>query len=542
MQALSSSPMFRFDGLRSGIIEEVTERIVDAHARAERTVEPLDRLLNELVIHEQKRLRHVHPPDTIEDKRRVDDIARALQRRATEGELLELLRRQARAYAQDIAGSFSNPTYKVATSVLPSLLSLLLTPQHLRSGEFGLGALDARVRIDGDIEQLRRLSATGVLVVVPTHLSNLDSPLVGYALMRAGLPPMAYGAGKNLFSSPLTSFFMARLGAYKVDRRLGFPLYKEILKTFSQVILEEGLHSIFFPGGTRSRSGAVESKLKLGLAGTALSAYVEQLRTLGPGARRFYFVPMTLNTPLVLEAETLIEDYLKEIGKNRYIIEDDEFSRMGRVATYARKVMTMDQGLELRFCAPRDPFGNHVDADGRSLDSHGREIDPARYVMRDGVVTHHAGRDAEYTRELGRHIVDDFREGTSYFSTHIVSAALFAYLEAEIPGSDLYQRLRHPRRLVVDAAALARRVDAIKAAIIGAPALGRLAQRVADMDGQEIVDDALSAFSGYHTHPAAQRSGSVIELVDRELILYYRNRLAHHGPALEAARPVGGGT
>ena len=538
VQAFSSSPMFRFDGLRSGIIEEVTERIVDAHAGVASTVEPLDQLLNELVIHEQKRLRTVRPPDTALDRRRVEDIARALQRRATDGELLELLRRQTRAYAHDIAGSFSTPTYKVATNVLPSVLSLLFTPQHLRTGDFGLGALDARVRIDGDLEQLRRLAETGVLIVVPTHLSNLDSPLVGYALMRAGLPPMAYGAGKNLFSSPLTSFFMARLGAYKVDRRLGFPLYKEILKTFSQVILEEGLHSIFFPGGTRSRSGAVESKLKLGLAGTALSAYVEQLRTLGPGAQRFYFVPMTLNTPLVLEAETLIEDHLKDLGKNRYIIEDDEFTRMGRLATYARKVMTMDQALELRFCAPRDPFGNRVDGSGRSLDARGREVDPARYVMRDGVVTHHAGRDAEYTRELGRHLVDDFREGTSYFSTHLVSAALFAYLEAEIPGSDLYQRLRHPRRLAVDAALLARNVDAVKAAIEDAPALGRLARRVAGMNGREIVDDALAAFSGYHTRSAAERRGEVVELVDRELILYYRNRLAHHGPALDAARSV----
>ena len=50
--------------------------------------------------------------------------------------------------------------------------------------------------------------------------------------------------------------------------KLVFDLYKEVLKTFSQVILERGMHSIFFPGGTRSRSGAVERKLKLGLAGT----------------------------------------------------------------------------------------------------------------------------------------------------------------------------------------------------------------------------------------------------------------------------------
>jgi glycerol-3-phosphate O-acyltransferase len=533
--------MFRFDALRPSIVEEVTARVVDAHAHPHADVpsEPLDHLLNDLVIHEQKRLRHVRPPDTELDRRRVEDIAHALQRGASEGELLELLRRQARAYVEDIAGSFSVPTYKIATSILPSALSLLFTPQHLRTGQLGLGALDARVRIDGDIEQLRRLAASGVLVVVPTHSSNLDSPLVGYALMRAGLPPMAYGAGKNLFSSPLTAYFMARLGAYKVDRRLGFGLYKEVLKNFSQVILEEGLHSIFFPGGTRSRSGAVESKLKLGLAGTALQAYIEQLRTLGPGARRYYFVPLTLNTPLVLEAETLIEDHLKEVGKNRYIIEDDEFSRLGRVATFARKVMTMDQAIELRFCAPRDPFGNFVDAMGRSIDSRGREIDPSRYLLRDGNVVHHAGRDVEYTRELGRYIVDDYRRGVSFFSTHIVSTALFSHLEAVVREPDLYRRLRYPRGVDIRYDALTERVDAVKAAIVANPPLGQLAQRLTSMSGAEIVDDALAAFSGFHTRPAAERHGETVNLVDRELLLYYRNRLAHHRPALDAARAQG---
>ncbi len=536
----NTAPMFRFDALRAGIIEEVTARIVDNHAHARSDgagQEALDHLLNDLVIHEQKRLRHIKPPDTEEDRRHVDEIARALQRNASEGELLGLLRRQARSYANDIAGSFSVPAYRIVTSVLPPVLSLLLTPQHLRSGELGLGALDARVRVEGDLEQLRHLANSGTLVVVPTHLSNLDSPLVGYALLRAGLPPMAYGAGKNLFSSPLTAFFMARLGAYKVDRRLNFGLYKEVLKTFSQVILEEGMHSIFFPGGTRSRSGSVESRLKLGLAGTALSAYVEQLRTRGPAARRYYFVPLTINMPLTLEAETLIEDHLREVGKNRYIIEDDEFTRLGRLATFARKLMTMDQAIELRFCPPRDPFGNAVDANGNSVDARGREIDPARYLLQNGVVSHHPRRDAEYTRELGAHIVEEFRRGTRFFSTHVVSAALFGQLEAELPDLDLYRRLRHPRSVSVETDALALRVGKIVEVIAAHPELGQMAHRMSSMTPDELIADALTAFSGYHSRPAAERHGDRVELVDRELLLYYRNRLAHHVPALSAARP-----
>jgi glycerol-3-phosphate O-acyltransferase len=369
-------------------------------------------------------------------------------------------------------------------------------------------------------------------VVVPTHLSNLDSPLVGFALERAGLPPMTYGAGKNLFSSPLTAFFMARLGAYKVDRRLNFRLYKEVLKTFSQVILERGLHSIFFPGGTRSRSGAVERKLKLGLAGTALSAYIEQLRT--GGNKRYWFVPLTLNQPLVLEAETLIEDHLREVGKSRYIIEDDEFSRLGRVATFARKLLTMDQAIEVRFGAPRDPFGNPVDAEGESLDGRGKHIDTRRYVLVNGEPAHHRGRDEEYTRELGARIATDFARYSSYFPTHLVAHVLFGALERELPTLDVYQRLRHPRALSVPLGVVAERVDRVREAVRKHPALGQLSARAQAAAGSQVVLEALDAFAGYHTQPAAVLEGNSVVLKDRELLLYYRNRLAHHGPAAEA--------
>src|SRR5690606_23791415 len=161
----------------------------------------------------------------------------------------------------------------------------------------------------------------------PTHSSNMDSIVLGFALREAMLPPVTYGAGKNLFSNPFISFFMHNLGAYRVDRRLKFALYKDVLKEYSTVLLERGFHSLFFPGGTRNRSNRVEDHLKLGLLGTGLAAYRNSLRA-GAPSRRIYVVPATINYRLVLEAETLIEDYLEETGRSRYIIEDDEFSRL----------------------------------------------------------------------------------------------------------------------------------------------------------------------------------------------------------------------
>ncbi len=75
----------------------------------------------------------------------------------------------------------------------------------------------------------------------------------GYAIYMAGLPPVCYGAGLNLFYNKFLGFFMNRLGAYKVDRRKKHSLYKNVLKEYAAVSMELGYDNLFFPGGTRSR-------------------------------------------------------------------------------------------------------------------------------------------------------------------------------------------------------------------------------------------------------------------------------------------------
>ena len=218
------------------------------------------------------------------------------------------------------------------------------------------------------------------------------------------MPPTTYGAGKNLFSNPFISYFMRNLGAYRVDRRLKFELYKDVLKEYSTVLLEHGYHSLFFPGGTRCRSNIIEKNLKLGLLGTTVTAYKNSVRD-GAPHKRLYIVPVTINYRLVLEAETLIDDYLAETGKNRYIITDDEFSRIGRLLEFFRKILVHEGSVVVRFGRPLDPFGNDVTDDGESIDRQGRIVDPASFVRgADGEVSDDDQRDAEYTRALGRRL------------------------------------------------------------------------------------------------------------------------------------------
>jgi glycerol-3-phosphate O-acyltransferase len=510
------------------IEHELVSRVVARLGNAE-----LDILLNDCCFQEEKRLHKSRDPEQQAYLQRLRDARRRLAW-ASRGELQEILRGIVEDYAREIHGHFDAQTYETATRVLPRGLALLLKKQRpwelLRRGLPDAAALADRIRSSGEIAHFDRLVERGTCILVPTHLSNLDSPVIGFALHACGLPPMTYGAGKNLFSNWLLSYFMDKLGAYKVDREKKHELYKEVLKEYSTMALEKRWHQLFFPGGTRCRSGKVERKLKKGLMGTALAAYQANLRA-GRPLPRLFFVPATLNYHLVLEAETLIDDWLQEAGKSRYIITDDEFSRPDKVLQFTKNMMTLDNPIEIVFGKPLDPFGNPVNEEGDSLDPGGRPFDPRGYVERDGRLVEDEQRDHEYTERLAERIGESFLRDTVIFDTHVLAAVMQRRLQAHHPGLDLYRRLLlglDARRFTteeVDAetahllAALRKLADAGKIRLGRIPAQGK---------PSELRVSAARHFARYHSRRAVWGREGALVMEDARLCLYYANRLAEH--------------
>ena len=360
---------------------------------------------------------------------------------------------------------------------------------------------------------------------VPTHSSNLDSIVLAQALETAGLPPAIYGAGKNLFTNPIISFFMHNLGAYRVDRRIRVSLYKDVLKLYSQVMIERGYHSLFFPGGTRSRSGMIERHLKLGLLGSAVEAFTtNQIRRID---RPVWFVPTTINYALVLEAETLIHDWLTEEGQARYIIEDDEFSRIDRWFAFFRKVVGMRGACTIRFGEPIDPFGNAVNADGQSVTPTGRVIDPGGYVEHRGEPVADAARDAAYTRELGEVLAKRYEQDTVLMSTQVVAHVLFRELVRATPGMDLFARLRLRGEISLEQEDVRNTLAVVQERLAALERKGRvrLSEVVAKDDPAQLLERALTFWNGYHDSVAASLEGTRVVLGDPSLLLYYQNRL-----------------
>ena len=237
---------------------------------------------------------------------------------------------------------------------------------------------------------------------------------------------------------------MNSLGAYKVDRRKKNLPYLETLKMYSNQAIQKGAHSLFFPGGTRSRSGLIEKQLKLGLLSTAIEAQRNLYQQTPEGeVRKIFVVPVTLNYNFVLEAPDLIEDYLQVKGKDRYLPEEDKYGSM-ELIRFMFKFFTKGSNISVSIGPGLDVMGNYVDDEGNSLDPQGRIIDTRGYFISNGSITDDKQREDEYTRMLSQRIVSEYHRINRVFASHLAAFVAFEMWQKKHPKLDLFSLLRLP--------------------------------------------------------------------------------------------------
>lgn len=517
---------------RERAVIEIASRVVED--RMTRAMEGKNasilQVINDTVYHEKRRLKEA--PANYPNRDADFVFWHNIQKRyphADRRELKLILDEIVTRYAGEIAGNFNPEVYKLTSQVLPFGLAMLLnsvSPGRMLRDLPNPPSLQTNIIQTGKTQLFQKLGQLGTLVLVPTHLSNLDSPVVGWSIYKQGLPPFTYGAGLNLFSNPMLSFFMHNLGAYKVDRLKKAILYKDVLKEYATCSLEYGYHSLFFPGGTRIRSGKPERKLKKGLLGTSVQAYINRLKNNHPQPKLF-IVPCTINYHLVLEAKSLIEDHLRREGKTRYI-EDKESTDIRNVFRFASSAASLDANIRLVFGDPMDPFGNLVNEHGESLDRRGRVIDTARYVMRGDSIVDDPQRDFEYTRELSSRIVEQFSRYNMIMVTNLAAKACFNLLQRKNSTMDLYQLLHTGGN--IDQLHLLEVYSEIDRLMLDLKRLEKngelmLEPYLLEHDSDQILARALRFFGSYHNKRVIVRKGDRIKTEDIKLLYYYQNRL-----------------
>jgi glycerol-3-phosphate O-acyltransferase len=453
---------------------------------------------------------------------REDSVARSTNER--------LLRDIIHRYSEEIVGTFNKGTFQFARTFLTNFFARMLNALNGKFWSMRYRLYD-RLQAHGHVEHVRELSKKGTVVVVPTHFSNLDSILIGYVLDGiAGLPAFTYGAGLNLLNSGVVAYFINRLGAYRVDRRKKNPIYLETLKAMSMLSTKRGVSSIFFPGGTRSRSGALETKLKLGLLGTLVEA--QRANLIEKKEEKIFVVPLVLSYHFVLEAKFLIEQHLRETGKELYLRAKDRSNSIRKFLLFASKLFSTSNEIIVAFGKPMDVLGNFVDEEGNSIGNNGEIVNVADYFCKDGQVNVDRQRESVYTRMLGERIVDRFFADNVVLSSHLVAFAAFNLLRRENASTDLYGLLRLPDEDIVFSR---RKLEAILAqlqtVLIDMHREGDIElSETIKQDVVVILEDGIQRLGSYHPdRPLKINKREEIVSQSFPLLYFYHNRLTNYG-------------
>ncbi|MBV6644325.1 MAG: 1-acyl-sn-glycerol-3-phosphate acyltransferase [Cyclobacteriaceae bacterium] len=444
-------PIVQLSKNRKRFIREVTQESFDNIKKIARGKSLREEL--EMTVYREKLRMKANPWKV--DPKDERDFWRHIQHRLVESQGKpdsvrkeeEILKEIVQRYAEEIAGNFKNTYYRFARAFVTFGFARLLNAARVKgftslfSKQLDLGD---KIKIVGEPEHIRSLAKKGTVIMVPTHFSNLDSILIGWVIQFLGLPAFIYGAGLNLFNIKIFAYFMNSLGAYKVDRRKKNPVYLETLKTYSSQALRWGCHSLFFPGGTRSRSGQIEKSLKLGLLGTSIEAQRILYEKDGEKAKKIFIVPVVINYQFTLEAPALINEHLKRTGQERYYKESDEFSTSYKIATFLLKFFTKGSDISVSIGKGMDILGNYVDDNGHSTDHNGNPIHTRDYFISNGKITIDPQREQTYVRILAQRIVEEYHKYNRIFPSHLAAFVAFGMLQKQNPKLDLYNLLRLP--------------------------------------------------------------------------------------------------
>lgn len=534
---LTDWPIYKLSERRQEFIEEINRSCFLKYK--DYSNEDLHRVLERVIYQERNRTKsetwEVDPPNELtfwnRHRHRLNEETKGKNPEEQRVILDEILRSIINRYNVEIVGSFRIKTFKFARRFLTLFFNVIYNPFKGRyAGKLWLSRKHAREKMHlvGSIEKIRRMAKEHILVFTPTHSSNLDSILIGYMTdMNAGLPGFSYGAGLNLFNSGIAAYFMNRLGAYRVDRRKKNHIYLEALKTMSHISIYHGTNSLFFPGGTRSRSNHLENQIKLGLLGTSVQA---QRSLCESGSdKKVVIVPLVLCNHFVLEAKPLIEQYLRSVGKERYVRKNDTPKGFFAMMKYVFSFFRVDTEAVFSFGEPMDVFGHKLDEDGTSRDLKNNKVDIDDYFKVGEEFVLDNQRESEYTKLLGGHINKAFAEYSVILDSQMVAYAAFKYLMHTVPHTDVFDILRlHPKNVNFTESGLVEIIAQLKSLLLQKENEGmlRIDDRLRKMDANDILLSGMKNMGIYHTKKPlrSNRKGKIISQ-DLKLLYFYHNRL-----------------
>jgi len=515
--------------------ERIVKKLIDTAVNTLENDPELANYLNQTVYSEKLRCKSnplkVDPPKEYAYWKKIEsDLAAG---RAEDADLSVIQREQLQKivsrYAEEIIGDFNPKTFKFVRNLTTWIFKMLLNPFKKARQKFFWGkkedALD-NIKVVGPIENIRKLFDKGTVLVLPTHFSNLDSLSVGYAIDQlAGLPFFSYGAGLNLYDYELFAYYMSRVGTYKIDRRKRNPIYRKTLDLFSTVSIQEGLNSIFYPGGTRSRTGGIEQKLKYGLMNTIIDSQNDFF--LQGIDKKIIIVPLVSSYHFVLESNSLIDQHLRKTGKENYFDVIKKKNVQLKRIRFLSRLFTRGSEMTMSFGQPIDIFGNQIDSEGRSIKD-GRPIDISDYFKSGDKLTKDEQRNRVYSRYLADEVVKSYFKENVVLSSHVATFVVYQMYEKQYPNLDLYALLALPEDyLDIPLEDVYEQIEKVLDQLkkISAQGQVKLSEIVQSSTAAQVLADAVKHINSYHFYVPLYIKDGKMKSENLKLLYFYHNRL-----------------
>jgi len=496
----------------------------------------LNELITKTIYLENQRIKinpwKVDPADDkIYWKNMGTDLENSLSREDKDEVETQLIKRIINRYNEEIVGHFMPKTFLFSRIFLTSFFKRLFGSYF--NGQWRWGskkAIQQRIKVQGNVALMRSLFQQGTVVVLPTHYSNLDSIMVGYAIdTNVGLPSFSYGAGLNLYNVEIVAYFINRLGAFRVDRRKKNPIYLECLKSMTGYSLLEGVNCIFFPGGTRSRNGQTEDKLKLGLISSVIEA--QRLHLEQGEDKKIFVVPLNIGYHFVLEASQLIDQHLQSVAREKYVRSKKAGPNIGDIWRFIKDLYTRDSEVYMSFGDPMDVFGNKVDNDGVSHDKFGQKVNIEDYFTFDGLLSGNSQRESVYAKMLGECVVSSYRKFNTILSSNIVSFVAFHLIYQEFHDIELIPLINQKnQKYTIEYSVFEEKVDEVINIVkqMAAQGTATLSDENWD-DKKEIISEGLRKLGIYHAvRVLEKKEDDKIVCADLKLLYFYHNRLINY--------------
>jgi len=191
-----------------------------------------------------------------------------LSRPAFQGGLAQLAREQGRNEAR-VARQAARYLREIAATHSPFVIDLTVQLwQRLYTRGYG-----EELHYDrGQLEGVGALAQQHPVVLLPSHKSNLDHPVLQYMLYENGFPPNHTAGGINMNFFPIGPL-VRRSGVFFIRRTFkDNPVYKLVLQHYIDFLVEKRFPLEWYIEGGRSRSGKLLPP-RFGLLAYVVDAY-----------------------------------------------------------------------------------------------------------------------------------------------------------------------------------------------------------------------------------------------------------------------------